>query len=75
MTITVDRPKVHRSRTRSTFAELVADRFEAGEAVTVTAGEYGPGWWVTGVDREAQTFDVYRNGGEMPAVTWAAVSQ
>lgn len=74
MTITVDRPTVHRGQVRSTFAELVADRFEAGEAVTVTVDLYGPGWWVTAVNRTARTVDVYRNGGEITAA-WAAVSE
>lgn len=74
MTVTVDRPTAHRRRIRTTptvFAEQVADRFEAGEAVTVTVAEYGPGWWVTAVDREARTFEV-RRGGDM-TVAWAAV--
>lgn len=69
---TLDRP-THR-RIRPTFAEKVADRFDAREAVSVTVAEYGPGWWVTAVDRVGQTFEVYRNGGLM-TVPWAAVSR
>jgi hypothetical protein len=74
MTVTSERPTTYRTRRRgSRFAELVADRFDQREAVSVTVVEYGPGWWVTAVDRASRTFEVYRDGGQM-IVAWAAVS-
>jgi hypothetical protein len=71
MTITLNRPTYR--RIRPTFAEKVADRFDAREAVSVTVVEYGPGWWVTAVDRVGRTFEVYRDGGSM-TVAWTAVN-
>ncbi|MDG4792067.1 hypothetical protein O7626_40335 [Micromonospora sp. WMMD1102] len=76
MTATVERPlTVHRNRRRNRrneFAEQVADRFDRREAVSVIVVDYGPGWWVTAVDRAAGEFEVYRDGGSM-TVAWAAV--
>lgn len=76
MTITVNPPTVHRTRRRgktSDYAEQGADLYASGEAVTVTVDKFGPGWWVTGVDRHARMLTVYRDGGEM-TVAWSEVS-
>ena len=68
-------PTLIRTRTRTATGPRLADRCEAGEAVCVTVVDYGPGWWVIGVDRAARMLRVRgASGGEMTA-SWSDVSE
>lgn len=64
-----------RHRNPSALGAQLADRFEAGEALCVSVVDYGPGWYVVGVDRAARKLIVRgANGGEL-TVPWVDVSE
>ena len=54
------------------FARKVEADLAAHLPTVVTVQDYGPGWYIVGVDRQRRLFEV-RRSGEPISVSWSAV--